>query len=153
MVKRTILCLLWIVRQLVFTHNFPLSVLKDNDMRMGGTEGCWRSSTGISPPRLIHRTLPIACDAFNARTVAVREYLSFCASSPMSRRAHFPVLVLFAHSKRSWRTSRPARRRRDVSVCLILRRNYPPGFLCQKPCPRVWKGRTRPGGGFTQAVP
>ena len=50
MVKRPILCLLCIIRHLVFTHNFPLSVLKDNDMRMGRTDGCWRSATGISPP-------------------------------------------------------------------------------------------------------
>ena len=29
---------------------------------------------GTSPPRGSHAALPIACDAFNARTVAIREY-------------------------------------------------------------------------------
>ena len=38
------------------------------------------SLTGISPLRGSHVVLPIACDAFNARTVAVREYhYVFCA--------------------------------------------------------------------------
>ena len=85
-----------------------------------------------SHPPAVCRALPIACDASNARTVAVREYLSFCVSSPMSSHAHFPVQVWDRSlQQRSWRTSRPARHRRDVSVCLMLRRNYPPGFLCQ----------------------
>lgn len=38
------------------------------------SDGCWHSSTGISPSRRSAETLPIACDAFNARTVAIREY-------------------------------------------------------------------------------
>ena len=38
------------------------------------------SLTGISPLHGSHVALPIACDAFNARTVAVREYhYVFCA--------------------------------------------------------------------------
>ncbi|MCI6705760.1 MAG: hypothetical protein MR568_01985 [Eisenbergiella massiliensis] len=32
------------------------------------------SSTGIAPPHGSHAALPIACDASNARTMAVREY-------------------------------------------------------------------------------
>ncbi len=38
------------------------------------------SLTGISPLHGSHPALPIACDASNARTVAVREYhYIFCA--------------------------------------------------------------------------
>ena len=38
------------------------------------------SLTGISPLHGSHPALPIACDALNARTVAVREYhYIFCA--------------------------------------------------------------------------
>ena len=38
------------------------------------------SLTGISPLHGSHAALPIACDALNARTVAVREYhYIFCA--------------------------------------------------------------------------
>ena len=53
----------------------------------------------------------------------------------------------FGREIRSWRTLRPARRRRDVSVCLMLRRNYPPGFLCQAAWLPDGKGniRRRPG--------
>ena len=54
-----------------------------------------QTAAGAAPrefhPPAVCRALPIACDALNARTVAVREYLSFCVSSPMRRRAHFPV--------------------------------------------------------------
>ena len=39
--------------------------------------------TGIAPLRGSRAALPIACDAFNARTVAIREYhYVFCALSP-----------------------------------------------------------------------
>ena len=49
------------------------------------TDGCWRSSKGVSPPHGSRAALPIACDALNARTVAVRSYhYVFCASSPAS---------------------------------------------------------------------
>ena len=41
---------------------------------------------GISPRHGSHAALPIACDALNARTVAVRKYhCIFCVSSPASR--------------------------------------------------------------------
>ncbi|NMA65559.1 MAG: hypothetical protein GX957_04860 [Clostridiaceae bacterium] len=47
------------------------------------TDGCWLSSTGIASFRRSAETLPIACDAFNARTVAIREYhYLFYMSSP-----------------------------------------------------------------------
>ena len=49
------------------------------------TDGCWRSSKGVSPPHGSRAALPIACDALNARTMAVRSYhYVFCASSPAS---------------------------------------------------------------------
>ena len=51
---------------------------------------------------------------------------------------------------RSWRILRPARRRRDVSVCLMLRRNYPPGFLCQAAWRPNGKGNTRHRPGLVQ---
>ena len=77
----------------------------------------------------------------HARTMTIREYhYAPCASLPASCHACFTVSMLVARSflfpflrieKRSWRIPRPARRREDVSVCRILHRNYPPGFLCQ----------------------
>ena len=55
------------------------------------------SSTGIPPLRRSAGALPIACDAFNARTVAVREYhYPSRASAPASRHACFTVQVLIA---------------------------------------------------------
>ena len=79
---------------------------------------------GISPRHGSHAALPIACDALNARTVAVRKYhCIFCASSPASRYTCFPArcwslgcpggdnLARIA----SWRTRRMARRKRNVS--------------------------------------
>ena len=79
---------------------------------------------GISPRHGSHAALPIACDALNARTVAVRKYhCIFCVSSPASRYTCFPArcwslgcpggdnLARIA----SWRTRRMARRKRNVS--------------------------------------
>ena len=79
---------------------------------------------GISPRHGSHAALPIACDALNARTVAVRKYhCIFCVSSPASRYTCFPArcwslgcpggdnLTRIA----SWRTRRMARRKRNVS--------------------------------------
>lgn len=78
----------------------------------------------------------------HARTMTIREYhYALCVSLPASCHACFTVGMLVARffqsfpflrmKKRSWRIPRPARRREDVSVCRILHRNYPPGFLCQ----------------------
>ncbi|RGE64539.1 hypothetical protein DXA36_16400 [Eisenbergiella sp. OF01-20] len=53
------------------------------------TDGWRPSSTGFSPPYGSHTALPIACDASNARTVAVREYhCPACTSSPISSHAY-----------------------------------------------------------------
>lgn len=108
---------------------------------MGIRDGCLaylKVFPSVTAPREFHppavcRALPIACDAFNARTVAVREYLFFCVSSPIRCQTHFTAGVVIARSiyRKSWRTCRSAQHRRDVSICLILRRNYPPGFLFQ----------------------
>ena len=79
---------------------------------------------GISPRHGSHAALPIACDALNARTVAVRKYhCIFCVSLPANRYTCFPArcwslgcpggdnLARIA----SWRTRRMARRKRNVS--------------------------------------
>ena len=59
------------------------------------TDGCWRSSKGVSPPHGSRAALPIACDALNARTVAVRSYhYVFCASSPASCHTCFTARYL-----------------------------------------------------------
>ena len=46
-----------------------------------------------SHPPASRWALPITCDALNARTVAIGEYLAFCVSSPMRCQAHFAVRV------------------------------------------------------------
>ena len=79
---------------------------------------------GISPRHGSHAALPIACDALNARTVAVRKYhCIFCVSSPASRYTCFPARCwsLGCPGRNtpariaSWRTRRMARRKRNVS--------------------------------------
>ena len=83
---------------------------------------------GISPRHGSHAALPIACDALNARTVAVRKYhCIFCVSSPASRYTCFPArcwslgcpggdnLTRIA----SWRTHRMARRNFWKAHCFI----------------------------------
>ena len=62
--------------------------------------GLWDTHTAApreSHPPASRWALPIACDALNARTMAVREYLTFCVSSPMRCQAHFAVRVGIAH--------------------------------------------------------
>ena len=84
------------------------------------------SSTGLSPPRGSHAALPIACDAFNARTMAIREYhCPACTSSPTSCHTCFTARFdrsAFSYWKASWRTCRTARHRQNVSVCPMMRR-------------------------------
>ena len=79
---------------------------------------------GISPRHGSHAALPIACDALNARTVAVRKYhCIFCVSSPASRYTCFPARCWSLGCPggntpagiASWRTRRMARRKRNVS--------------------------------------
>jgi len=41
---------------------------------MKKSDGCWFSSTGISPLQVFLPALLIACDALNARTMTVGEY-------------------------------------------------------------------------------
>ena len=77
--------------------------------------------TGIAPLRGSRAALPIACDALNARTVAVREYhYVFCASSPTGCYACFPASVLVA------RLSRAGKSRRDNVMA------HPPHGSAQK---------------------
>lgn len=79
---------------------------------------------GISPRHGSHAALPIACDALNARTVAVRKYhCIFCAVVARKPLHLLSGAVLVARlSGRgnpsrivSWRTRRMARRKRNVS--------------------------------------
>ena len=63
--------------------------------------------TGIAPLRGSRAALPIACDALNARTMAIREYhYVFCASSPTSCCACFPESVLIARQSGAGKSRR-----------------------------------------------
>ena len=74
---------------------------------------------GLAPLRRSAEALPIACDASNARTMAVRKYhYVFCALSPAGCYPCFTVWyfsLAFRLRKRSWRTRRMARHKRNVS--------------------------------------
>ena len=74
--------------------------------------------TGIAPLRGSRAALPIACDALNARTVAIREYhYVFLRVVARKLPARFAASVFVARSpmEKSWRTRRMARRKRNVS--------------------------------------
>jgi len=63
--------------------------------------------TGIAPLRGSRAALPIACDALNARTMAIREYhYVFCASSPTGCYACFPESVLIARQSGAGKSRR-----------------------------------------------
>ena len=74
---------------------------------------------GLAPLRRSAEALPIACDASNARTMAVRKYhYVFCALSPAGCYLCFTVWyfsLAFLLRERSWRTRRMARHKRNVS--------------------------------------
>ena len=74
---------------------------------------------GVAPLRRSAEALPIACDASNARTMAVRKYhYVFCALSPAGCYPCFTVWyfsLAFLLRERSWRTRRMARHKRNVS--------------------------------------
>ena len=74
---------------------------------------------GLAPLRRSAEALPIACDASNARTMAVRKYhYVFCALSPAGCYPCFTVWyfsLAFLLRERSWRTRRMARHKRNVS--------------------------------------
>lgn len=74
---------------------------------------------GLAPLRRSAEALPIACDAFNARTMAVRKYhYVFCALSPAVCYICFAAWwfsLAFPVGKRLWRTRRMARHKRNVS--------------------------------------
>lgn len=74
---------------------------------------------GLAPLRRSAEALPIACDASNARTMAVRKYhYVFCALSPAGCYPCFTVWyfsLAFRLRKRSWRIHRMARHKRNVS--------------------------------------
>ena len=74
---------------------------------------------GLAPLRRSAEALPIACDASNARTMAIRKYhYVFCALSPAGCYPCFTVWyfsLAFLLRERSWRTRRMARHKRNVS--------------------------------------
>lgn len=74
---------------------------------------------GLAPLRRSAEALPIACDASNARTMAIRKYhYVFCALSPAGCYLCFTVWyfsLAFLLRERSWRTRRMARHKRNVS--------------------------------------
>ena len=91
---------------------------------------------GLAPLRRSAEALPIACDASNARTMAVRKYhYVFCALSPASCYTCFAAVVLFARFSRRRKVmahppygSAQKERIRFALCCVavLLRR-----FLCQ----------------------
>ena len=99
---------------------------------MGSTDGCWHSSTGISPRPMLMGAPRNALRAFNAgvslsclRILAHRLPHLFCGLVlSLTCLVGVPSCGL---ATGSWRTGRPAPHRQIVSVCLIL----PEGFLCQ----------------------
>ena len=86
--------------------------------------------TGISPLWRSAEVLPIACDAFNARTVAVREYhYIFCVSSPIScytyfRRSVYRSASLCGKEKRHGALNLWLGAKGTYLICPILRRRY-----------------------------
>jgi len=107
--------------------------IQSNNLIKQNTGGCRRNLTGISPLHGSHVALLIACDAFNARTVTVREFhyngLCVLQAATLALRRWCWSLVPVG---KSWRTRRPARHKPtvpDLPLCcvgVIFRR-----FLCQ----------------------
>ena len=103
---------------------------------------------GLAPLRRSAEALPIACDASNARTMAVRKYhYVFCALSPASCYTCFAAVVLFARFSRRRKVmahppygSAQKERIRFALCCVavLLRR-----FLYQRAggCLAVWNGK------------
>ena len=113
-----------------------------------GQTAAWPVGKPTAAPRESHPpasrwALPIACDALNARTMAIEEYLTFCVSSPMRCQAHFAVWVGIARFTEGH--SAPAVRLGTEGMYLsafMLRRSCLPGFLCQRPVTEGGKGNT-----------
>lgn len=80
------------IRQLLFLHSFPLSVNIQSECDRGNTDGCWHSSTGVSPRPMLMGAAHNALWAFNAR-------VSLTLS--MRRRPQAATLVLRPGSDRS----------------------------------------------------
>lgn len=108
----------------------------------------WPVGSPTAAPRESHPQhpagpYPIACDALNARTMAIEEYLTSCVPSPMRCQAHFAVRVGIARFTEGH--SAPAVRLSTEGMYLsafILRRSCLPGFLCQRPVTEGGKGNT-----------
>lgn len=120
------------------------------------SDGFWQSSTGISPLHGSHAALPIACDASNARTVAVREYhYPFCAVVARKPLACFLARCwsLVPGKGKSWRTRRMARHKKNVSD---LPYAAPPlscvAFFVKEQCQGQIRQAKRKGGRFAYVL-
>ena len=114
------------------------------------TDGCWHSSTGISPRPMLMGAAHDALRASNARVslsclriLAHRlPHLFYGSVLSLTCLVGVPSCGL---ATGSWRTGRPAPHRQIVSVCLMLRRRPPAGLSLS----RSYKG-TPCGKGNTQ---
>ena len=112
------------------------------------TDGCWHSSTGISPRPML---MGAAHDALRASNARVSLSCLHIIAHRLPHLFYDPVLSLSCLAgvpscglaTGSWRTGRPAPHRQIVSVCLML----PVGFLCQGGDGKLY------GKGFIQLVP
>jgi len=88
---------------------------------MGSTDGCWHSSTGISPRPMLMGAPRNALRAFNA---GVSLSCLYVVAHKLPHLFYSPVwsLRFFPMGKASWRTCRTARHRQNVSVCPMMRR-------------------------------
>lgn len=97
------------------------------------TDGCWHSSTGISPRPML---MGAAHDALRASNARVSSTCLYVIAHRLPHLFYGPVLSLSCLAggpscelaTGSWRTGRPAPRRQIVSVCLMLRRRPPAGL-------------------------
>ena len=97
------------------------------------TDGCWHSSTGISPRPML---MGAAHDALRASNARVSLTCLYVIAHRLPHLFYGPVLSLSCLAggpscglaTGSWRTGRPAPRRQIVSVCLMLRRRPPAGL-------------------------
>ena len=114
------------------------------------TDGCWHSSTGISPRPML---MGAAHDALRASNARVSLSCLHIIAHRLPHLFYGPVLSLSCLAgvpscglaTGSWRTGRPAPHRQIVSVCLMLRRRPPAGLSLS----RSYNGTPR-GKGNTQ---
>ncbi len=111
------------------------------------TDGCWHSSTGISPRPMLMGAAHDALRASNARVSlsclrVIAHRLPHLFYGPVLSLSCFVGVPSCGLATGSWRTGRPAPRRQIVSVCLMLRRRPPAGLSLSRNYKRdaAWKG-------------